>query len=93
MTRVALNRALGEGFFNYDYTWRTNSSIIGSFIGCLARTDSSRWEMIKFCSNLFSPVWCKGIEEVIMSFDNCNRVPLPEEYMAYLPGCSDLDNV
>ena len=39
--RVALNRALGEGTFNYDYTWRTNSSIIGTFIECLARVNSS----------------------------------------------------
>ena len=37
MTKLAMSRALGEGMFNYDFTWRTNSDIIGAFIGCLAR--------------------------------------------------------
>lgn len=37
MTRVALNRALGEGMFNYNFTWRKNNNIIGAFIKCLAR--------------------------------------------------------
>lgn len=37
MTRIAVSQAIGEGSFNYDYTWWTNSDIIGTFIGCLAR--------------------------------------------------------
>ena len=45
MTRVVANRALGEGIFNYDFTWSTNSSIIGALSGCLARAELENWEM------------------------------------------------
>ena len=37
MTRIVVNCVLGEGVFNYDFSWRTNSDIVGSFIGCLAK--------------------------------------------------------
>ena len=28
MSRIAVSRALGEGIFSYDYSWRTNSDIV-----------------------------------------------------------------
>ena len=53
MTRIAVSRAIGEGFFSYDFTWRMNSDIIGSFISCMARTRINKWVMIKLCLNIF----------------------------------------
>ena len=90
MTRLAINRALGEGIFDYEFTWRTNSNIIGAFIKCLARAKIGKWEMFKLCSNLFNPIWCIGLEEAIMSLDKKCRVPLPKMYMAHPLGSFDL---
>ena len=61
MTHLAISQALGEGMFDYDFTWRTNSDIIGAFIGCLARDRIGKWKMFKLCSNLFDPIWCFGL--------------------------------
>ena len=33
MMRIVVSRALGEGFFKYNFTWRTNSDIIGYSLG------------------------------------------------------------
>lgn len=69
MTRFALCRALGEGNFDYAFSWRTNSDVIGAFIGCLAKAKINNWDMFRLCSNLFSSVWCTGLEEAIMGLD------------------------
>ena len=37
MRQIAVSRALGEGVFNYEYSRRTKSDIIGLWVGCLAR--------------------------------------------------------
>ena len=83
MTRLAMSRALGEGMFNQDFTWRTNSDIIGAFIGVLARARIGKWDMLKLCNNLFDLVQCYQLEEAIMSLDENAKVPLPKIYMAY----------
>ena len=44
----------------------------------------------KLCINLFHLVWCYGLEEAIMSFDDKARVPLLETYMAYPLGSFDI---
>jgi hypothetical protein len=85
MTRVVVSRAIGEGIFNYDFTWRTNSSIIGAFIGCLAKAELDKWEMSRLYSNLFNSVWTHGMEEAIRSLDDRGRVPAPEIYMSHPP--------
>ena len=90
MSRLAISRAIGEGVFNYEFSWRTNSDIIGAFIGCLARAKIEKWDILKLCSNIFNPVWCVGLEEVIMSLDDKLRIPLPEMYMAHPPSSFDL---
>ena len=35
MIWFAVRRAIGEEIFDYSATWRTNSSIIGTFIGIM----------------------------------------------------------
>ena len=65
MTRIFVNYVLGEGVFNYDFSWRTNNKIVGSFIGCLARAKVEKWAIIKLGYNVFNPTWCVGIEEVV----------------------------
>ena len=37
MMRIVVIQAIGEGTFNYNYTWKTKTNIIGMFINCLAR--------------------------------------------------------
>ena len=55
MTRLAMSRALSEGMFNYDFTWRKNSDIIGAFIRCLARARIGKWEMLNYALICF--IW------------------------------------
>ena len=86
MTRVAVSRAIGEGVFRYDYTWRTNSDIIGSIIGCMVREKIEKWDIIRLCLNIFNPLWLVGLEEAVMSIDLYNNIPPPEIYMNTSPG-------
>ena len=81
MSRVAISRALGEGVFNYEYTWRTNSDIIGLWVGCLARAGIDKWDIIRITYNTFDPSWLLGLEEVVANIDEKLRIPLPEAYM------------
>lgn len=90
MTRFAISRALGEGVFDYQYTWRTNSDIIGSFIGCLVRAKVDANDIISLCRNLFVPTWRKGLEQAVFSIDGKFRIPLPERYMSLPVGHPDL---
>ena len=59
----------------------------------MARARIDKWDMVELYWNIFDPSWCRGLEEVIMSLDEKNRVPLPEMYMDYPPGSFDLDIV
>lgn len=90
MTRFALCRALGEGNFDYAFLWRTNSDVIGAFIGCLAKAKINNWDMFRLCSNLFNSVWCIGLEEAIMGLDAEATAPPPEVYMVNPRGCPAL---
>lgn len=90
MTHFSLNKALGEGVFNYQYTLRTNSDIIEAFIGCLARAEINADNIIRLCRNLFVPAWRKGLEQAVHSLDNRLRIPLPERYMSLPIGNPDL---
>ena len=90
MTRIVVSHIIGEGLFNYDFSWRANRAIIGAFIGCLARARVEKWDMFRLCLNVFNPVWCVGLEEAIMSIDEKFRIPLLEMYMAHPPGSFDL---
>ena len=54
--RIVVRRVIGEGTFNYKYTWQINSDIIGTFIGCLARARVELWAMIRLYCNIFDPV-------------------------------------
>ena len=90
MTRIVVSHFLGEGMFNYDFSWRTNSDIIGSFIGCLSRANIEKWDMIKLCYNVFNPIWCVGLEEAVMSIHGKCRNPLPKMYITHPPGSFEL---
>ena len=46
MSQVAVSRALGEGVFSYDFTWRTNSDIVRIWVGCLVRVGVGIWDII-----------------------------------------------
>ena len=91
MTRFAMNKALGEGIFEYRYTWRTNSDIIGAFIGCLIRANIPADHIIRLCCDLFVPAWRKGLEKVVHNIDNRFWIPYPEKYMSLPIGHSELD--
>lgn len=93
MTRIAVSREIGKGLFDYKCTWRTNNDIINIFIGCMARTEVSKWAMVRLCLNIFYSVWCQGIIEVIMSLDEHLCVPLRELYMKHPPGSLVVENV
>ena len=69
MTRIAISQALGEGVFDYQYTWQTNSNIIGSFIGCLFRAKGEPDNIIRLCHDLFVPTWRKGLKQAVRSID------------------------
>ena len=70
MIRFAVSRALGEEVFDYTATWRTTSSIIGSFIGVMVRAKIGKEEIIRLCFDIFSPVWRKGLEKAIHNIDD-----------------------
>ena len=91
MTRISISRALREGVFDYQYTWRTNSDIIGSFIGCLARAKVEAGDIIRLCHDLFVPTWWKGLEQAIHSINGKLRIPLPEKCIKLPVGSLDLE--
>ena len=78
MTRIVVCHTIGEGTFDYDFTWHTNNDIIGAFIGWFARARIDKWAMIHLCCNIFYPVWRVGLEEVVKSINENLRIPLPK---------------
>lgn len=90
MTRFAVNRALGEESFDYSATWRTNSSIIGSFIGLMVRAKIPKEDIIRLCFDIFSTVWRKGLKKAVYSIDEKGRIPYPEKYMGLPEGAEEL---
>ena len=56
MTCIIVSRAIGEGVFKYDFTWRTINDIIGIFIGCMTRAKINKWDMIRLCLNIFDSI-------------------------------------
>ena len=91
MTHFAVSRAIGEGVFDYSATWRMNSSIIGSFIGCSMRAKVGCGDDFKLCFDIFSPVWQKGLEKVVYSINKKFKIPLLEKYRSLPLGVVDLD--
>lgn len=91
ISRITISRVIGEGIFNYNFTWRTNSNVIRSFIGCLARARVDTDAIICLCCSVFDPTWRKGLEQAICSIDGKMRIPLLEIYMEFLPGSLELD--
>ena len=90
MTRFVVSRALGEEAFDYSAIWRTNSSIIGSFIGVMVRAKIPKEDIIQLCFNVFCPVWRKGLKKAVYSIDEKGRIPYPERYMGLLEGAEEL---
>ena len=70
MSHFAINKALGEGVFDYEYIWRINSNIIKTFIGYLARAKVLADDIIRLCRDLFVPTWRKGLDQVVYSIYN-----------------------
>ena len=93
MTSIAISRAIGEGIFNYDFSWRTNSDVIGTFIGCMAKIGFRKWAMLRLCLNIFNLTWSHGITEVIAGLDKNLCFPLPEMYMEPPPGSLIIANI
>ena len=91
MTRFAMNKALGEGIFEYHFTWRTNSDIIGAFIGCMIRANIQADHINWLCRDSFVPAWRKGLEHTVDNIDNSFRIPYPEKYMSLPIGHPELD--
>ena len=81
MTRFAVSRVIGEDEFDYRATWRTNSTIIGSFIGVMIRAKIGKEEIVRLCEEIFNPVWRRGLEKAVHSIDEKGRIPFPEKYM------------
>jgi hypothetical protein len=90
MTRFAMNKALGEGVFDYRYTWRTNSDIIGVFIGCLVKANVHPDHIVRLCRDLFISAWRKRLEQAVFSIGHRSRIPYPEKYMNLPVGHPDL---
>ena len=90
MSRIAVSRVIGEGVFDYKYTWRNNSDIIGSFIGCMVIAKVNFDAIIDLHCNIFDPTWRKGLEQVVCSIDTKLRIPLPERYMELPSGLPEL---
>ena len=90
MTRFAINKALGEGVFDYQFTLRTSSDIIKLFIGCLVRAKVQADNIVTLCLDLFVPTWRKGLEQAVYSIDNKFWIPFPEKYMNLPLGHLDL---
>ena len=57
MSRIAVGKVISEGIFDYSYTWQTNNSIIGSFIGCLAKANVDHDLKIQLCNVIFQATW------------------------------------
>ena len=86
-----MSHALGEGIFNYEYSWRTNSDIIGLWLGCLARAGVEKWDIIRLTHNIFDPCWLIGLEIVVANIDIRLQIPLLEAYMEYEVNSPELD--
>ena len=69
MSQIVVSRELGEGFFNYKYSWRTNSDIMGQWVGYLAREGVEKWDIVRLSYNLFTPYWWLGLEIVVVDID------------------------
>ena len=83
MSRVAVSRVLGEGVFSYEYSWRTNSDIVGLWVGCLMRAGIEKWDTVRITHNIFDPCWLVGLELAVANIDARLRIPLPEAYMEF----------
>ena len=70
-------------FFSYQYSWRTNSDIVGLWVGCLARARVEKWDIIRITHNIFDPYWLVGLESVVANIDAWLRIPLPEAYIEF----------
>ena len=69
MSCVAVSQALGEGVFSYEYSWRTNSDIVGLWVHCLARARVEKWDIIRLTHNIFNPCWLVGLEIAVANID------------------------
>ena len=69
MSQIVVSRALSEGVFNYEYSWRKNSDILGKWVGCLARARVEKWDIVRLSYNLFDPCWLLGLEIVVANID------------------------
>lgn len=83
VSRFFVSWAIGEKAFNYDFTQPTNSSVIGSFIGCLDRANIGSGEIIRLYHNIFYPTQLEGLENVVLSIDQKLKNFLPEVYRAH----------
>lgn len=83
MSHVAVSRALGEGVFSYQYSWRTNNDIIGLWVGCLARARVEKWDIIRIIHNICDPCWLVGLESAIATIDSWLCIHLLEAYMEF----------
>ena len=93
LSRVIISRVIGKQAFNYDFTRRTNSLVIGSFIACLARENIGHAEIISLCRNIFDPTWLERLENVALNINHQLRIPLPKVYMSLSPGILGQANV
>ena len=91
MSGVAVSYVLGEGIFNYEYSWRTNNDIIELWVGCLARDGVEKWDIIRLTHNIFDPYWLVGLEIAVANIDARLRIPLLEAYMEYEVNSLELD--
>ena len=70
-----------------------NSSVIGTFIGCLARANIEREEIIQLSYNVFNQTWLEGLKNAVLSMDQKLRILLPKVYMASPLGSLRHDSV
>lgn len=83
MSREAVSQDFGEGFFSYQYSWRTNIDIVGLWVGCLARAGVAKQDIVRITHNIFDPYWLVGLESAITKIDAQLRIPLLEAYMEF----------
>ena len=55
MSRLAVSREIGEGAFDYKFTWRTNNNILRSFTGCMVRARVDYRYIIHLYCDIFHP--------------------------------------
>lgn len=91
MSRMVVSRAIGVGVFDYKFTWRTNSDIIGSFIGCMVRARVEHGAIIRLCCDIFDPTWRKGLEQEVRSINDKQQISLPKKYMDLPPRSPNLE--